>query len=143
MAVSSNHQTSWAFTEGVPNKTVANNVTLTQARELVYTMITTPNLGCKTCGLIPIGYPNVTDGTNNGGVLKIDFRSDDNCIGNCVGPNSFNTTTSTTATATTSATATASAKSAAKQLEVPGLFGGLWTLTIIATVALLGSFSVA
>ena len=153
MVVSSNHQLHGSlltpkgiclFPEGIPNKTVTDNVTLAQARDLVYTMITTPNLGCKTCGLIPIHYPNVKDGTNNGGVLKIDFKSDDNCIGNCVGPNSFNTTASASATASasTTASATASAKSAAKQLAVPGLFEGLWILTIMTTAALLGSFSV-
>ena len=101
------------FTEGIPDKTVTDNVTLAQARDLVYTMITTPDLDCKTCGRIPIRYPNVTDGTSNGGVLKIDFKSDDNCIGNCVGPNSFNTTTSATATAT------ATAKSTSANLVAP------------------------
>jgi len=116
---------------------VADNVTLAQARDHVYTMITTPNLGCKTCGRIPI-RTNETDGTNNGGVLKIDFKSDDNCIGNCVGPNSFNTT----ASATGSASATASKKSAAKQLEVPRLSEGLWILAIMTIAALLGCFSV-
>ena len=130
------------FTEGILNNTVADNVTLAQARDLVYKMITDPNEPCKTCGHIPIHYPNVTDGANNGGILKIDFRDNDNCVGNCVGPNSFNTTSTASATVTASATATASAKSAAKQLGVPRLFEGLWILTIMTTAALLGSFPV-
>jgi hypothetical protein len=126
------------FPEGVPNTTVTDNVTLAQARDLVYTLITSPKAGCQTCGRIPIRYPNVTDGTNNGGIIKVDFKSDDNCIGTCVGPNSFNPN----ATPTTNTTPTTTAKSAAKRLEISGHFKGLSILTIMTMAALLGSSSV-
>ncbi|KAI9781317.1 MAG: hypothetical protein M1839_006110 [Geoglossum umbratile] len=126
------------FSEGIPDKATADNVTLAQARDHVFKMITTPNLGCKTCGRIPI-RANGTDGTDNGGILKIDFRSDDNCIGKCIGPNSFNTTAS--ATATGSAAASTSKGSAAKQLDVPRLLEGVWILAIMTTSALLGYLS--
>ena len=116
------------YSEGISNKIIADNIILAHARDFVYKIITTPNLGCKTCGRIPIRYPNTTDGTNDGGILKIDFISDDDCIGSCVGPNLFDTTPSP--------------KSAAKQLGVPGLFEGPWILTITTTVALLGYFSI-
>jgi hypothetical protein len=126
------------FTEGVPNITESDNVTLAQARDLVYTLITDPRAGCKTCGRIPIRYPNVTDGTNNGGILKVDYKSDDNCIGTCIGPNSFNPNTPPT----TSTTPTATAKSAAERLETSGHFEGLWIITIMTMAVFLGSFSV-
>jgi len=122
------------FPEGVPNSTVSDSVTLAQARDLVYTLITDPNSGCKTCGRIPIRYPNVTDGINKGGILKVDYKSDDNCIGTCVGPHSFNPNTTPSPSAT--------AKSAAKRLEISGHFQGLWILTIMTMTALLGSSSI-
>jgi hypothetical protein len=97
-------------------------------------LITDPKAGCKTCGRIPIHYPNVTDGTNHGGILKVDYKENDNCIGKCVGPNSFNSANPTT-------TATTTAKSAAKRPEISGLFEGLWILTITTMAALLGGSS--
>jgi hypothetical protein len=112
------------FTEGIPNKTVADPITPAQARNLIYTLIMDPQAGCKTCGRIPIHYPNVTNGVDNGGILKVDYKSDDNCIGTCVGPNYF-----TTASATPSATA----KSAANRVETSGLHQGLWLLLVMTT----------
>jgi hypothetical protein len=132
------------FPEGVPDITASDNVTLAQARDLVYILITNSKEGCKTCGRIPIRYPNVTDGTNNGGILKVDWKSSDNCLGKCIGPYSFNPnitpTTSITPTASTMPTATA--KSAAKRLEISGHFEGLWIITIMIMAALLGFSSV-
>jgi hypothetical protein len=103
-----------------------------------------PKAGCKTCARIPIHYPNVTDGANNGGILKVDYKSQDNCIGTCVGPHSFNlaTTPTTTTTSVATTTSTTTATSAGKRLEAPGHFEGLWVLTIMAMAALLGFFSV-
>jgi hypothetical protein len=117
---------------------VTDNVTLAQARDLVYTLIMDPNAGCKSCGRIPIHYPNITDGKNNGGILKVDYKSNDNCIGKCIGPNSFNLVT----TPTTAATPTTTATSAAKRLEMSDHFEGFWILTIMAIATLLGSSSV-
>jgi hypothetical protein len=101
----------------------------------MYILITNPQAGCKTCGRIPIHYPNATDGTNTGGILKIDFKADDNCIGKCVGPNSFTNTS-------TSPTASASSKSAATRLEVLVPVQGAVITAIMVSGVLLGASSI-
>ncbi len=116
------------FTEGTENSTAADPITLLQATNLMYTLVTNPDAGCKSCGRIPIRYPNVTDGSSNGGgggILKVDFKSDDNCIGKCVGPNSFQDVTTAKANNT---------KSAATRLLIPSLVKGTGITTFIFSV---------
>jgi hypothetical protein len=135
------------FPEGVPDKGQSDRVTLAQARDLLYQMIMNHNGGCKTCGRIPIHLldQNVTDATNNGGILKADYTTKDSCIGTCVGPFSFkgNITSSASTSASSSATASSTAKasgSAAKRLEIPTLFEGVWFLALLSVLtACMGS----
>ncbi|KAF4624995.1 hypothetical protein G7Y89_g13174 [Cudoniella acicularis] len=107
------------FPEGYPNHTQVDPVTLGQAKQLVDTII--DNTACHTCGQIPIRYlQNVTDGSgDNGGLLRIDYTTADNCIDKCIGPGSFKGVTTTASTA--SATAT---HSGAKQTGVSQYLGG-------------------
>lgn len=85
------------FTEGTGgNKSDCDTITLARARTLLEQLLTKPNVNCETCGRIPIRYPDVQDGGDGqGGILKIDVRSANNCLGSCVGPNSFSTATTT------------------------------------------------
>ena len=89
------------FTEGDPLKNESDPITLGEAKALVDRMIYPT--GCKYCGRIPIHYldRNVTDATNNGGILKVDYRTNDVCIDKCVGPWSFKGTATPTPTSTT------------------------------------------
>jgi hypothetical protein len=112
------------FTEGIINKTIADTITLEKATSLMYTLITNPNAGCKTCGRIPLR--NLNNGTE-GGILKIDFKNNNACIGKCVGPNSFSTATSPSP----SPSASASAKSAAGRLEMLGLLQELGMIAFL------------
>ena len=84
------------FTEGSEDKAAAPNITLAQARERLYELITTPNVNCETCGQIRIQPDNAARNSSDpGAILKIDVRSANNCLGKCVGPNSFSETTPT------------------------------------------------
>jgi hypothetical protein len=114
------------FPEGYPNHTQSDPITLGQAKQLVDTMI--DQASCKNCGQIPIRYlQNVTDGSgDNGGLLRADYTTSDDCIDKCVGPWSFKGTTTTT---TSSPSATAS-HSGAKQLGISQLLGGGVTISI-------------
>lgn len=110
------------FTEGTPDINITDKITLKQARDLLYIMVTTPNSRCQTCGRIPIRYPKVKDGSGqNGGILKLDFRQDDNCIGKCVGPNSFGASPSASATP----------KSAGNRVHIGENGNGIWVLPVI------------
>ncbi|KAN0072926.1 hypothetical protein V8E54_009040 [Elaphomyces granulatus] len=112
------------FPEGDPQTNASDPITLGQVKPLVDYMI---NHGCKVCGEIPIHFldRNVTNAIGNGGLLKVDYKTNDNCIDKCIGPWSYkgnlNSNSNSTATAaTTSATKT----SAARRLAVPSLFNG-------------------
>ena len=117
------------FTQGTDLKNVTDPITLRQARDLLYTMLTAPGVDCKTCGRIPIRYPNVTDGAGQGGILKIDRTTNNNCIGRCVGPNSFNTASS----------AAPSTASAGKRIYPHGNSFGLGTFAFLSLAWFLGS----
>ncbi|KAI5360227.1 hypothetical protein Slin14017_G097880 [Septoria linicola] len=89
------------FTEGAGGdpKNPSDIITLKRARELLETLITRPNQNCETCGRIPIRYPEESDGgSGRGGILKLNVRAANNCIGKCVGPNSLATATPTPST---------------------------------------------
>jgi len=106
----------------------------------MYILMTDPKAGCKTCGRIPIRYPDDVDGMI-GGILKIDFKSTDNCDGKCVGPGSFSGVTNTSASASASASATA--KSAAGRLEAPSMAQELGIVVLMAAAMSLGSLPIA
>ncbi|KAK5938696.1 hypothetical protein PMZ80_008888 [Knufia obscura] len=120
------------FTQGTDDDylNITDPITLKQARDLLYTMLTAPSTDCKTCGRIPVRYPNVTDGTDQGGILKIDRTSSNNCIGKCVGPASFST-----ASALPSASASSSA---GKRVEPCGYEFGLGTFAVLIMAWFLG-----
>jgi hypothetical protein len=126
------------FPEGDPNKDTSDPITLGQARALVSQMI---DKGCKVCGQIPIHYldRNVTNAPNNGGLLKADYRVNDNCIDKCAGPLSFK------GNSTTGSPTAAASHFAAKRLRVRGLFeGGIadWFFPLLPVMVAFTSSSV-
>ena len=104
------------------------------------------NNGCKVCGEIPIHFldRNVTNAIGNGGLLKADYKTNDNCIDKCIGPWSYKGNTSSNTSYVAAKPSATKTGSAAKRLTAPSVKGGIaeWFLTLLPVMVTFTGVSV-